>query len=735
MIRRSRLLLTTLALASLTGRAADVVVDQNAPFSLQPQAGDSFKIAPKIDFGSGTYEINEPFIIRYGDVVLIADRGSISSANGGLSEAVVEGNVTVQQGGRLWRSERGRYEFVTGVFTADRFRAGEEGVFVEGAGLSYDRTRDVYTATDAMVTSDDFSDPAQRIESAGVTYYPGRKLEARENVVRLGSVPVFYWPKVTRDFAHHRNYWDFAPGYQGRHGAFLLSTYHREWTESLSSDLNLDYRTKRGFGIGPDVRADLGEWGRLEFGYYFTHDDRPDVDSVGDPIDSRRQRARLYYDADFGGHLTAKSHLRWQEDEFIVRDFFEGEYRRNIQPNSFVELQKLWPNLSFNAFVQPQINTFQETVERLPDLRLSAYRQQIGQTGLYYESESSLGHYRRQFANDVQPWFSATRADTFHQITRPWMFFGWLNVIPRVGGRLTYYGEADGPGATTSEQTRGVFNTGAEFTFKASRLWRDVDSNWLQLDGLRHIIQPSVNYVYVPEPGTRPPQLPQFDYELTSLRLLPNEFPAYNAIDSVDANHVARLGVFNRLQTIRNDRVSNLLQWNLFTDYRIERRTGQTRFSDLYSEFDFAPRDWVTLTSETRFDLDDNEFAEANHYLTLNPIGDWSWSFGHRYLRNDSAFGMDYGNNLFINRIYYRMNENWGFRTAHHFEARDGTMEEQTYSIYRDLRSWTGALSFRLRDDRQRGNDFTVALVFSLKSMPRFDLGGDSESPSRLFGD
>ena len=30
----------------------------------------------------------------------------------------------------------------------------------------------------------------------------------------------------------------------------------------------------------------------------------------------------------------------------------------------------------------------------------------------------------------------------------PETFFGWLNFIPRVGGRLSYYSHATGPGAT-----------------------------------------------------------------------------------------------------------------------------------------------------------------------------------------------------------------------------------------------------------------------------------------------
>ena len=38
-------------------------------------------------------------------------------------------------------------------------------------------------------------------------------------------------------------------------------------------------------------------------------------------------------------------------------------------------------------------------VERLPDLKLTGLRQQLGPTPLYYESESSLGYFEREFAS------------------------------------------------------------------------------------------------------------------------------------------------------------------------------------------------------------------------------------------------------------------------------------------------------------------------------------------------
>jgi hypothetical protein len=550
----------------------------------------------------------------------------------------------------------------------------------------------------------------------------------------VGPVPVLYFPYYERRLERHPNNFAFTPGYRSLYGPYLLSKYNWYRSQRLSGSINLDYRQTRGFGVGPDLTYDAGRLGRGDFNYYFLRDEKPEYDPGGQPIRDYRHRLSFSHHAMLRTNLTAKVVVREQSDAYIIRDFFESEYRRNVQPSSFLEVNQLWPNFSLNVMAQPRINTFIETVERLPDVKLTALRQQLGVSPFYYEGESSAGYFRYKYANDTTNGFAALRADTYHQLVLPRTWFGWLNVTPRIGGRFTHYGESDGRGAQTSEQNRAVFNTGAEVSTKLSRLWTGARSRFWDVDGLRHIVQPSVNYVFVPAPNRLPPQLPQFDRELPSFRLLPIEYPDYYAIDSIDSQNVLRLGLRNRLQTKRAEDLDDLLNWAVYTDWRINPRAGQSTFADLYSDLDLKPRSWLTLSSETRYDLANDNLRQANHFLTLQPNITWSAAIGHRYLNDDPALGPNYGNNLLLSRVYYRFNENWALRLAHHFEARDGTMEEQYYTLYRDLRSWTAALTLRLRENRVGRDDLTVAVTFSLKAFPRFGLGADTVSPAMLLG-
>ncbi|MCU0782732.1 MAG: LPS assembly protein LptD [Verrucomicrobia bacterium] len=691
------------------------------------------------DMTTGVVTGTNGVLIKYSGVVLTAERATVNQETG---DTEADGRVRIQRDDQIWAGEHVRYNFKTRLMEADQFRTGKTPVFAAGEKLRGDVSNRVYTAHNAYVTSDDITEPFTKVRASYIRIIPGKSIQARNAVLHLGGVPVFYFPFYQRALGYRANNFSFMPGYRSRFGPFLLGSYNWFFDEQLDGTLHLDYRVKRGVGGGADANLHLGRWGELGFKYYYLHDEAPDESANGVPVPDHRQRFYFGYDATPFTNFNVKAAVRYESDPLLSHDFFESEYRRNPQPRTFVELNQLWDNFSLDAYVQPRVNDFYETVERLPDIKFTAFRQQLGATPVFYESESSAGWYRREFAELTNSFsatnnFSAVRADTYHQLTLPQTFFGWLNVTPRVGGRLTYYGEASGPGGTNDEAYRGVFNTGAEVSFKASRVWPDAQNKLLAVQGLRHIVEPSVNYVYVPQPHPGPPQLPQFDYELPSLRLLPIEYPDYNAIDSIDSQNVIRFGLRNRLQTKRGGRVENLLSWDVYTDWRLRTRTNQTTFADLYSDLIFRPRSWITLESQTRYDIDRGVFRLAFHNLTLQPNDNWSWGLGHWYLRDDfspSLTALGQGNNLIRSTLFYRLNENWALRASQHFEARTGRMEEQFYTLYRDFRSWTGALTFRVRDNSTGSDDYTVAFTFSLKAMPRYGLGGDAVRPEQLLG-
>jgi hypothetical protein len=81
------------------------------------------------------------------------------------------------------------------------------------------------------------------------------------------------------------------------------------------------------------------------------------------------------------------------------------------------------------------------------------------------------------------------------------------------------------------------------------------------------------------------------------------------------------------------------------------------------------------------------------------------------------------------------VNDNWGLRATHNYNALDGRLQDQFYTLYRDLRSFTGALTFRVLNQAGQQPDFTIAFSLSLKASPSTRVGEDTVNPYRLLGE
>jgi LPS-assembly protein len=724
---------TTLVFLLLIAAASRLIAAEDSEEGILIESVRDSDFVYHID--SGLAVVTNDFVVHYKDAVLTA-QGCEFNTNTGVISA--EGNVYLEQGKLVWRGDRLEYNFYTRQIEARSFRAGRSPVFAGGQALTADTSNKVFTATDSFLTTDDVANPALRLRTRRLRIVPGKYFEARHAVLYAGNVPIFYFPYYRRNIEKDSNQLNFTPGYRSSYGAYVLGVYDWYWNKQLHGALHLDYRSNRGFGEGADASYDLGQWGKGTLQGYYLHDLDPNYDTPTNapPNGSNRYLVNFIHQANPYTNLSAQVVLRKQSDAYVTHDFFEAQYRENPQPDSYLEVDKFWSNFSLNFMAQPQVNDFFETIERLPDLKLSGTRQQLGASPFFYESETSAGYFRHAYASGgTNVDYAAFRADTFHQLLLPQTFFGWLNVIPRAGGRFTYYGETRGDNMDLlNQEDRWVFNTGAEVSFKASQVWPSVKSQTFEVNGLRHIIQPSFNYAYIPNPSVATNSLPQFDYEMPSLRLLPITFPNDNSIDSIDSMNVMRLGLRNKLQTKRSDGVDNLVNWDLYTDWYLTPQADQGSFSDLFSDLDLKPVSWITLTSELRVNVERNNLRLANHVLTFAPNDTWSWAIGHYYLRDSPDLGLPEGYDQIRSTLYLRFSEDWGLRFSHRYDLRDSLLLQQYYTIYRDLGSWTAALTFRIRNNLDGRTDYGVAFTFSFKALPRFHMDDDRNKPSLLLG-
>ena len=698
------------------------------------------------DVASGTATGTNGVYIKYGSTTLTADSASVNQQTG---EAVADGNVRIESAGQLWVGDHIRYNFKTRVMQSEQFRTGKWPVFASGHDLAGNASNKVYYANDSFITTDDVTDPELRVHATRIKIIPGKSVELWNAVFYAHGVPVFYFPYYQRNLGPHANNFTFSPGYRSTYGGFLLNTYNWYLGTNADGKVHADYRAKRGVGVGPDVDLHLGQWGQVGLKYYYLNDQKPNTSTNAFPqygsIPNNRQIFGATWQATPATNLNLKALVNYQSDPLVMHDFYTGTYANNPQPGSFVEANKYWDNWSLDALTTPRINSYFDQVARLPDVRLTGFRQQVLDTPVYYDSQSSAGWYRQFNANTNSNYSSnngtninsATRLDTYHQFTLPWTFFHWLNVTPRVGGRVTYYSAQNSTNSgNTGAVTREIFNTGVGTSFKASQLWVDATNGFLQVDGLRHIIEPSANYVFVPDPSTPPAKLPQFDGEQPSLMELPVTFPDYNDIDSIDTQNVIRFGLRNTLQTKRDGAMDKLVDWNLQLDWRLNPKPGQRTLNDLYSSFAFKPRTWLTAESQTRYDINGQNLNMSFQQLTFAPNDRWSWGLGYWYLRGGTwGNGTWTENQTVTSSFFVRVGDNWGARMTQNYNFVIQRMQDQQFTIYRDLRSWTSALTLRVANNAGSTADVTIAVMFSLKASPATQVGEDVANRYRLVGE
>ena len=314
-------------------------------------------------------------------------------------------------------------------------------------------------------------------------------------------------------------------------------------------------------------------------------------------------------------------------------------------------------------------------------------------------ARSSVGQYKRAFG--VGPEFFRARFSRlqFRSLRHlppaflPAQLFGWLNITPRVGFRATYYSESGtfqsfGGQVTEIDPVTGlvqvvstpsiestplnsptpnlqkggsifrpVGNFGLEVSAKASKAYERVQSRWLGLDGLRHVVQPYANYSLVGNFGPSPQEILQFDRVVPSTQLLPIEFPQFTAIDTIDTWNILRLGVRNRLQTRRDQGTHQWMTLDTFMDVNFDNPYSDADVSNLFNVYSFRPVPWFTVTVASQLPIVEEGFTEFSSGFSVMPTRNLSFRVSHQYIVDNPFFA---DNSQVDFYAYWRINDNWG---------------------------------------------------------------------------
>jgi len=697
--------------------------------------------------------------IHAGDTDIYADKATYD-ANAHLVH--VQGHVRIYRSAapnkptELYVGNQGTYNTETKEISAESLHTSNYPYLVAGEQMTTieDNAKLILYGS---FTTHDSSKPDFTLRARRVRFYEGDRVIMRDVTFYVGKVPIFYWPYVYQSLDDAFSF-IISPAYLSSWGPSLLGRVTFPITDHINGIVRLDYRGRRGAALGFESEIEYGKnnSSSARLRTYFIRDQNPFLNRTSLPrgsIPTDLFRLSLLDRTNFTSDIYGTINVARLSDPFVLQDFFQAEFRLNPQPDNVVAVAKVNPLYTLTAYTRFQMNDFFETTERLPEVALDIKRQPLFGTPIFYEGEASFANLRRSFASDSPNQdYEAVRFDTFHQFLYPNTYFGWLSVVPRVGFRATYYSQSrdvsnivvvpstnplipdfllppptvDMPLVPAGDRFRTVFNAGVEASFKVSRTWEEAQSRALGLDGLRHILQPFVNFSYVTGDNTNPAEVLQFDRYQPSTQLRPVDFPQFTSIDSIDNWTIARLGVRNRLQTRRDDSTINWLEFETYFDVNIDNPYDRSSFSNVFNKFRFAPLPWAAVSVSSQLPLLAHGFSEINTDLTFKPVANLEFSVGNRFLQNSPFFP---DSNLYTLGAYYRVNDNWALGAYERFEGATGFFEEQRYTIYRDLTSWVASLGGVIRNNGGV-KEYGILLTLTLKALPKFsfDLSFDPGS-------
>ena len=468
--------------------------------------------------------------------------------------------------------------------------------------------------------------------------YNEYSLTAQNCLVRVYGVPLLWLPYIYKPKTETLGLFQIQYGRSGDYGNYISISKKYQLLDYPYATVRLrgDWMEKRGFGTGltGTVRS---ESSRTDYYFFNLYDRNPeysqdDAYKYGIRIPHYRYDFRISNVTHITPTLDFRGHFEYMSDEFFNEDFSSYYYAGDPRPVTFAALEQQFDHFAASIYFRPQINRFFTTVEQLPTARLDIQRQEILNTNLYIQSENSLGYFRRQWRtfNDLPEYdrpygYASARLDSVNFLYYP-VQLDFLTIVPRAGFRMTAYSNSskqrikdeelyeiiasndpdygvpytvekdyDNKGGT---RVRFVGEFGIQMNTKISRAWQDVRSYWLDLDGLRHVMIPYINYTYIPRPSESREHLFYFD-----------------DIDRIEEQNFVRLGVINRLQTRRNDKLVNYFVMENYWDLFLENRDGYSNIGDFCTKLTMTPLRGLTLSAFFALSPNENRLSEQRDVI------------------------------------------------------------------------------------------------------------------------
>lgn len=675
-----------------------------------PAPGTVEAVADQLEYDRGGKKIvgRGNVVVSYGEMKLTADYAEVETET---KKAYARGHVLLMRGDLLAaKGEEATYDFASDT---GRFPNGKsvglpwftEGKMVEQVG------KGKYHIDDAGITTCDLERPHYQLRAKRVTVKTGDKIIARDVTLHILGKKVFWLPYAVIPLQQtQKSPLQVQPGYSSEDGAYVLVSKGFSLAKSLGGEWHTDWRAKRGFGAGVDFNYHFdqpGTEGALQT--YLTQDEDAPTPGFLNPYAEREDRVRgrvtWRHRTDFDPDTNLLLRYNRLADEFFLQDFFEQEFRSEVEPQSFATFTHNSDHYGAYVFNQKRMNKFENTTERLPEIRFDWKNAPFASERLYYESSTSFANLNQTISRSDED-FNAVRFDTLHEWTRP-MKRNEFKLTPSVNMRETLYSrKADRDVA----KARTAFGAAVDLRTQFYRMFEaSGDFLGIEVNQLRHVFEPSVRYDSVLHSSVSNEELKKFD-----------------SIDSVDDSNRMIFGFENRIQTKRmidgKMRRVDLVSLNTFLsyDFHPDEEFSRGGFSILEGEFQFRPYDWLQFEIRSEYDMTRDRFRELNQDLLIRK-GRLRVLFGHRWVPSRKFLNAE-GNNQFVFDASWWLNTRWQIGGYVRFDQEKHEMQEWQISWTRDLHDFLLDFGYNVRNSDIDNSNKELFFLLRLKAYPEYDL-------------
>ena len=694
-----------------------------------------------------SYDSVRKLVIARGDIKVARGTDSVSADYAEIDTAqdqvFARGNVVIQYQGSTWKGEEATYNFKTGV--------GDFGAFQAYVPPYYVTARDsrrvsphLLELNGVMMTTCDPADPQYSIRASSATIQDNDTIRARNARFQFGPVPFFWAPFVKGDADTFTNF-EFTPGASSDMGPFLLTAYNYPINDTFGTHTHFDIRQKRGVAVGEDFTwqdPDGSDFAGMARAYYADdrnpwHDEaqRAEREAL---IDSHRYWLHLGDVHNVTDRDYLITELNYVSDPWVLHDFWDDEYQKNVQPENRVTLAHRGDRYTTGVGVNTRLNDFYENVNRLPEVFFDVNRQQILETPFYYEGENTLSYLERVFpvesaaetAAPTKPDYDAFRFDTAHTVYWPTRHFGFLSLIPRAGYRGTFFSQtmeaysvtnvvaltnAAGEVIGTSNRIerlvrddeaawRNLPELGAESSFKAfGELYRG-PTGIEEDEDLRHILEPYADYtlVFEPDEEVQPEHLWQFD-----------------EIDTLDRRNDVKVGLRNYLQTRRALYTHDLAFVDVFTTLLMDPEANEETLGDIGFNTELRPYSWLSWDFDGAYDTTNSSLRTFNTQVGVISEDILSLDVEYRYARDRRQ--------QVAGDVTVFPEQKWSARVYARMDIEASTLEEHSYYLVRRTHCLGIGIGVRIRPEEgpDGKDDYSLWLkIWPLAFPSMYDIGG-----------